>query len=101
LHSLLIGLSSAEEGADKVGGDAERPDEEFWEVVKSASSRGYSLIPEVESVRARIEAGVQRADELQKKLDEAVAANDELEEKIGFFGKCKQRYLRRLARSQH
>ena len=95
-----IGLSAAEEKADQVGGDSEKPDEQFLEVLRIASSRGYSLIPEVESVRARIEVGDQRADQLQKKLDEATAANDELAEKIDFFGKRKQRYLRRLTRSR-
>jgi hypothetical protein len=100
LHAQLTGLAAAEGAED--GGEipAMSPDEHFLRLIETATERGYSAIPEVENIRARIRGGEQRSDELQKMLDELIVKNEQIEEQIGFFGKRKQRYLRRMKRGQ-
>lgn len=99
LHSFLTTLSDAEEAAEE-GGDAIDPDQKFLQLLDAATSRGYSLIPEVGRLRERIETGEQRAGQLKQELDKFMEQNEMLQEKIAFFGRRKQRYLRRVARTK-
>jgi hypothetical protein len=101
LHVQILNLSKAEEEEEE--SDSEQttaPDEKFLELLNTATRRGYALIPEVDALRARIESSEQRANDLQAVLDEVSVKNQGLEEQIEFFGKRKQRYLRRIIRGE-
>jgi len=100
LHSQILILSKAEDDVDSNSGPTEAPDEQFLELLNTATRRGYSLIPEVDALRVRIDSSEQRAHELQAVLDEVNSKNQELEQQIAFFGKRKQRYLRRFLRGE-
>ena len=100
LHAQILSLSKAEEDEESNSGPTEAPDEQFLELLNTATRRGYSLIPEVDALRVRIDSSEQRAHELQAVLDEVNTKNQELEEQIAFFGKRKQRYLRRFLRGE-
>jgi hypothetical protein len=101
LHAQLTGLASAEDAEYEGQTPAVSSDEHFLRLIETATERGYSAVPEVENIRARIRGSEQRAAELQKMLDELMAKNEQIEEQIGFFGKRKQRYLRRMKQGQH
>jgi hypothetical protein len=100
LHAQILSLSKAEVDEESNSGPTEAPDEQFLELLNTATRRGYSLIPEVDALRVRIDSSDQRAHELQAVLDEVNTKNQELEERIAFFGKRKQRYLRRFLRGE-
>ena len=100
LHAQLTALSVAEEAEDEGRTPPVSSDEEFLRLIETATARGYSTIPEVEKIRARIRGGEKRADELQQMLDDLMAQNEQLEQQIGFFGKRRRRYLRRMKQGQ-
>jgi hypothetical protein len=103
-HAQIVNLSKAEEEEENendISESAETPDERFLELLNTAVRRGYSLIPEVDELRLRIESSEQRAQDLQATLDEINSRNKDLEEKIAFFGKRRQRYLRRILRGEN
>jgi hypothetical protein len=100
LHAQILSLSKAEEDEESNSEATDAPDEQFLELLNIATKRGYSLIPEVDAIRVRIDSSEQRAHELQAVLDEVNAKNKELEQQIAFFGKRKQRYLRRFLRGE-
>ena len=99
-HERLTKLEEAEGAADGPGKGGESADRRFLELLKSAKSRGYALIPEVAGIWERVVGGEQRVEELENTLDEAMGTNRKLEEKISFFGRRRQRYLRRFGRRQ-
>jgi hypothetical protein len=98
LHSRLTALTVAENAEE--AGSPKKADEEFLELLNTASERGYSLIPEIETVHGRILSGEKRAEELETQLDEVNAKNQNLESQITFFGKRRQKYLKRLNKTK-
>ena len=96
-HKRLTNLGQAEEAEECDQRTTVSSDKRYMELIESARRRGYSLIPEVAAIRGRIGSSDKRVEELQRLLDDAMAANTELEKGITFFGKRRQRYLRRLA----
>ncbi len=100
LHECLTVLERAQDAEDQAPGAETSSDERFMELIELAARRGYSLIPEVAAIRDRIGSSDKRVDELQRMLDEAMAANSELEKDIAFFGKRRQKYLRRMGRQR-
>ena len=98
LHDYLTALEHAQDAEEEDAEAEASSDERFMELIDAAARRGYSLIPEVAAIRERIGSGDKRVEELQGLLDEAMSANTELEKEIGFFGKRRQRYLRRRER---
>ena len=96
LHKELTELDNAQnaEGSGQHLGVSS--DERFLQLITSATARGYSLIPEVEAILHRIGGGQQRVEKLERLLDEAMSANKELEKSITFFGRRRQKYLRRI-----
>lgn len=99
LHARVVSLSEAEEAEDTDSQSGHSSGEKFIELLTTASKRGYSLIPEVEALRVQIESSERRARNLEAVLDEATTQNQALQEQISFFGKRRQRYLRRMARN--
>ena len=79
LHECLTVLERAQDAEDQAPGAETSSDERFMELIELAARRGYSLIPEVAAIRDRIGSGDKRVDELQRMLDEAMAANSELD----------------------
>ena len=100
LHECLTALEGAQEAEEKGSKVEVSSDERFMELIESAARRGYSLIPEVAAIRDRIGGGEERIEELQQLLDEAMSTNTELEKDIVFFGKRRQKYLRRMGRKR-
>jgi hypothetical protein len=100
IHNHLTALSSAEAAEETDGIKTHGADEEFMNLLDTAASRGYSMIPELETVRERINTSERRAGLLQTLLDNETRRNQELDENIAFFGKRRQRYLRRMNKSR-
>ena len=100
LHERLTILESAQDAEEQDSKTEVSSDERFMELIESAAGRGYSFIPEVAAIRDRIGGGEKRVEELQQLLDEAMSTNTELEKDIGFFGKRRQKYLRRMGRQR-
>ena len=100
LHERLTALESAEDAEQRDSKAEASSDERFMELIESAARSGYRLIPEVAAIRDRIGSGEKRVEELQRLLDEAMAASTELEQGIAFFGKRRQKYLRRMGRQR-
>lgn len=100
LHERLTALESAEDAEQRDSKAEASSDKRFMELIESAARRGYRLIPEVAAIRDRIGSGEKRVEELQRLLDEAMAASTELEKEIAFFGKRRQKYLRRMKRQR-
>ena len=99
-HECLTAVERAQDAEEQDSKAEASSDERFMELIESAARRGYTLIPEVAAIRDRIVSGDKRGEELQQLLDEAMSANTELEKGIVFFGKRRQKYLRRMGR-QH
>ena len=100
LHERLTALESAVDAEQRDSKAEASSDERFMELIESAAGRGYRLIPEVAAIRDRIGSGEKRVEELQRLLDEAMAASTELEKEVAFFGKRRQKYLRRMGRQR-
>ena len=100
LHEYLTALEDAQDAEEQDAEAEASSDERFMELIEAAADRGYSLVPEVAAIRERIGSGDKRVEELQGLLDEAMSANTELEKEIGFFGKRRQKYLRRMERGR-
>ena len=98
LHECLTALEHAQDAEEQDVKAEASSDERFMELIEAAARRGYSLIPEVAAIRERIGKGDKRVEEVQRLLDEAMAANTDLEKEIVFFGKRRQKYLRKMAR---
>ena len=99
-HECLTAMERAQDAEEQDSKAEASSDERYMELIEAAARRGYTLIPEVAAIRDRIGSGVKRVEELQQQLDEAMSANTELEKGIAFFGKRRQKYLRRMGR-QH
>ena len=99
-HECLMAVERAQDAEEQDSKVEASSDERFMELIESAARRGYTLIPEVAAIRDRIGSGDKRVEELQQLLDEEMSANTELEKGIVFFGKRRQKYLRRMGR-QH
>ena len=99
-HECLTAVERAQDAEEQDSKVEASSDERFMELIESAARRGYTLIPEVAAIRDRIGSGDKRVEELQQLLDEEMSANTELEKGIVFFGKRRQKYLRRMGR-QH
>ena len=99
-HECLTAVERAQDAEEQDSKVEASSDERFMELIESAARRGYKLIPEVAAIRDRIGSGDKRVEELQQLLDEEMSANTELEKGIVFFGKRRQKYLRRMGR-QH
>ena len=98
LHERLTALECAQDAEEQDSKAEVSSDERFMELIESAARRGYSFIPEIAAIRDRIGSSDKRVEELQQLLDEAMSANTELEKEVVFFGKRRQKYLRRIGR---
>ena len=101
LHECLTVLEGAQDAEEQDSKAEVSSDERFMELIESAARRGYSFIPEVAAIRDRIGSGEKRVEELQQLLDETMSTNTELEKDIVFFGRRRQRYLRRMGRQRN
>ena len=99
-HERLTALECAQDAEEQDSKAEVSSDERFMELIESAARRGYSFIPEIAAIRDRIGSSDKRVEELQQLLDEAMSANTELEKEVVFFGKRRQKYLRRIGRQQ-
>ena len=101
LHECLTVLEGAQDAEEQDSKAEVSSDERFMELIESAARRGYSFIPEVAAIRDRIGSGEKRVEELQQLLDETMSTNTELEKDIVFFGRRRQKYLRRMGRQRN
>jgi len=99
-HAQIASLSEAEHEEESSSHSTNVADEEFMKLLETAKGRGYSLVPEVGVLRERVMSGERRAQDLQAALDEIGSKSKALEDKIAFFGKRKQRYLRRVLQGE-
>jgi len=101
LHSKISALAEAELRAETAEEAAIiTADNEFTELLKSASSRGYKSIPELEVFLRALEVKDLKAEEMEQAYNELLQRFGELETEIAHFGKRKQNYLKRVARQQ-
>ena len=96
LHERLTALERAQDAEEQDSKAEASSDERFAELIATAQRRGYSLIPELAAIHDQIGSSNKRVEELQRQLDEATSSNTELEKEIIFFGKRRQKYLRRI-----
>jgi hypothetical protein len=99
LHAHIVSLSESEDADERDEAGAQVSDTQYIDLLNVAVRKGYSLIPEVATIRTRIESSEQRVHDLTTVLDEVNAQNQVLQEQIAFFGKRRQRYLRRVERT--
>jgi len=102
LHEKIVALREAdtraepaEEAADLVIGD-----HEYIELLKSAASRGYRRIPELDPLIEAVEKARNDAQGKSQAFDELLRRYEGLEKAIAHFGKRKQRYLRKMDRKR-
>jgi len=102
LHKLIVDLKEADEketvGEEEV--DVEVGDSEYMELLKSAGSRGYKRIPELDFFVKAYESARDYGQAKSKALEEVLKHDEVLEKVITHFSKRKQRYLRRIARQR-
>jgi len=101
LHSKISALAEAELRAETAEEAAIiTADSKFTELLKSASSRGYKSIPELEAFLRALEVKDLKVEEMEQAYNELLQRFGELETGIAHFGKRKQHYLKRVARQQ-
>jgi len=101
LHLKISALEQAELKAETAEEAAMiTADNEYTELLKSASSRGYKSIPELEVFLRTLQAKDMKAEEIQQAYNELLQRFEQLETEIAHFGKRKQNYLRRITRQQ-
>ena len=99
IHDRITALveADADVEGEREGGVPGGGDKEFTELIKAAGGRGYGRIPELDVFLQELEETEARAESLQEAYDELLQRHERLEEQITYFGKRKQRYLRRIA----
>lgn len=99
LHNRIVDVEQAEQVAEVT--DKPEPadimEREYIDLIKSAVSRGYRRIPELEALMQSLEKAEDDAQAKEKTYVEMLEGYDELEKTITYFGKRRQKYLRRLA----
>lgn len=99
LHSKIAALNEAEKYEETAGEEATVGigDKEYLELIRSASKRGFKKIPELETFMQALEAEEKKAEVKEEQYNELLQNYRVLEEKITYFGKRRQRYLKRIA----
>lgn len=102
LHERIITFNQSESQAEKAieAPESDASDPEFIRLLKSAGTRGYKRIPEVDQFVQILERTQADAAGKAKALETLEQNYRELEKNITYFGKRKQRYLRQMARRQ-
>ncbi|GAJ03088.1 unnamed protein product, partial [marine sediment metagenome] len=101
LHLKISALAEAELRAETAEEAAMvTADNEFTELLKSVSARGYKSIPELEVFLTALKAKDLKAEDMEQEYNELLQRFGELETEIDHFGKRKQNYLKRVARKQ-
>ena len=99
LHSRLTAVSNAEAEADKdeEKADLSLGDAEYIDLLKTASSLGYKRSPGVDSLINAMEKSQSDSKKKDQEYEELMGRFNELEKAISFFGKKRQRYLKKIA----
>lgn len=98
LHEQIATFAQAEARAESDDDtvDPDIGDNEYIELLKSTASRGYRRIPELDGLLEAVEKAQDDARARAEALDELLEKHQELEKEIAYFGKRRQRYLRRI-----
>lgn len=98
LHDRLNALEMAEHAMESSEDmPASGADQEYVALIRSASERGYRRIPEVENLIQDIDKVQGDATEKAIAYDKLMERYQKLEEAVEFFGKRRQKYLKRVA----
>lgn len=100
LHEQIATFAQAEARADfdEDTVDPDIGDNQYIELLKSTGSRGYRRIPELDGLLQAVEKAEDDARAKADAFDELLDTHQELEKEIAYFGKRRQRYLRKIAR---
>lgn len=102
LHEKIVALRETDTRAESVeeAADLDIGDHEYIELLKSAASRGYRRIPELDPLIKAVEKAQNDVQAKSRAFDELLSKYEGLEKAVAHFGKRKQRYLRKMARRE-
>ncbi len=102
MNEKITDLSAAEARAEADDDEAaeKQANGRYLELLDEATARGYSAAPVVDELLSRVRRTQEEKVALEEELQKSSETLAELQEKITFFGKKKQRYFRRMQRAR-